>query len=57
MDATNKTYDDFTQLRRRVITPAVNELTEKKIFPNLKVKEEKEGSGNKIVRLLFRFSS
>ena len=29
MDATSKTYDDFAQLRRRVITPAVNELKDK----------------------------
>ena len=57
MDATSKTYDDFAQLRRRVITPAVNELIEKKIFPNLKVKEEKGDNGNKVVTLLFRFSS
>ena len=55
MNAEEKTYDDFAQLRRRVITPAVNELIEKKIFPNLKVKEKKGDSGNKVIVLLFKF--
>ena len=55
MDATSKTYDDFAQLRRRVITPAVNELIEKKIFPDLKVKEEKGNSSKQIRTLLFKF--
>ena len=55
MDATSKRYDDFAQLRRRVITSAVTELIEKKIFPNLKVKEEKGDSGNKVRALLFKF--
>ena len=56
MDDTSKTYDDFAQLRRRVITPAVNELIEKKIFPDLKVKEEKSKNGKRGVGLLFKFS-
>lgn len=55
MDATCKTYDDFAQLRRRVITPAVNELIEKKVFLDLKVKEEKTDDGKKVASLLFRF--
>ena len=55
MNAEEKTYDDFAQLRRRVITSAVNELIEKKIFPNLKVKEEKGDSGNKVIALLVKF--
>ena len=55
MDAISKTYDDFTQLRRRVITPAVNELKDKGYFPDLKVKEEKGDSGNKVMTLLFKF--
>lgn len=55
MDATGKTYDDFAQLRRRVIIPAVNELIEKKIFPDLKVKEEKSDNSNRVVGLLFKF--
>ena len=55
MDATSKTYDDFAQLRRRVITPAVNELKDKGYFPNLKVKEEKGDSGKKVMALLFKF--
>ena len=55
MDAEAKTYDDFAQLRRRVITPAVNELIEKKIFPDLKVKEEKGNSSKQIRTLLFKF--
>ena len=55
MDATSKTYDDFAQLRRRVITPAVNELKDKDYFPDLKVKEEKGDSGNKVIALLFKF--
>lgn len=52
MDAISKTYDDFAQLRRRVITSTVNELIEKKNFPDLKVKEEKGDSGNKVMALL-----
>lgn len=55
MDAEEKTYDDFAQLRRRVITPAVNELKDKGYFPNLKVKEEKGDSGKKVMALLFKF--
>ena len=55
MDATSKTYDDFTQLRRRVITPAVNELKDKGYLPDLKVKEEKGDSGNKVIALLVKF--
>ena len=55
MDATSKTYDDFAQLRRRVITSTVNELIEKRIFPNLKIKEEKGDSRNKVMALLFKF--
>ena len=55
MDATSKTYDDFAQLRRRVITPDVNELKDKGYFPDLKVKEEKGDSGNKVIALLFKF--
>lgn len=43
------------QLRRRVITPAVNELKDKGYFPDLKVKEEKGDSGNKVIALLFKF--
>ncbi len=55
MDATSKTYDDFAQLRRRVITPAVNELIEKKIFPDLKVKEEKSKNGKRVAGLSLKF--
>ena len=55
MDAISKTYDDFVQLRRRVITSTVNELIEKKNFPDLKVKEEKGDSGNKVMALLVKF--
>lgn len=55
MDATSKTYDDFAQLRRRVITPAVNELRDIGYFPDLKVKEEKNESGKRIVGILFKF--
>ena len=55
MDATNKTYDDYAQLRRRVITPAVNELIEKGLFPNLKVKEEKSDNSKAVVKLLFKY--
>ena len=55
MDATSKTYDDFAQLRRRVIKPAVNELKDKGYFPDLKVKEEKGDSGNKVMALLIKF--
>ncbi len=56
MDAEAKTYDDFAQLRRRVITPAVNELKERGYFPNLKVKEERGEKGKGVESLLFRFS-
>ena len=55
MDATSKRYDDFAQLRRRVIASTVNELIEKKNFPDLKVKEEKGDSGNKVIALLVKF--
>ncbi len=55
IDATSKTYDDFAQLRRRVITPAVNELKDKGYFPDIKVKEEKGDNGKKVASLLFRF--
>ena len=54
MNAEEKTYDDFAQLRRRVITSAVNELKDKGYFPDLKVKEEKGDSGNKVIVLLFK---
>ena len=55
MDATSKIYDDFAQLRRRVITPVVNELKDKGYFPDLKVKKEKGDSGNKVMALLVKF--
>ena len=55
MDAEGKIYDDFAQLRRRVITSAVNELKDKGYFPDLKVKEEKGDSGNKVMALLVKF--
>ena len=55
MDATSKTYDDFAQLRRRVITSAVNELKDKGYFPDLKVKEEKGDNENKVIALLVKF--
>lgn len=29
MEADDKTYDDYAQLKRRVLLPAVNELVEK----------------------------
>ena len=55
MGAEAKTYDDFAQLRRRVIQPSIKELTDKGYFTNLRVKEEKGERGKGVEGLLFRF--
>lgn len=57
MGAEAKTYDDFAQLRRRVIQPAMKELTDKGYLLNLRVKEEKGNKGKAVERLLFEFDS
>ena len=41
MDAPSKTYDDFAQLRRRVITPAVMSLKIKAISLILRSRKKK----------------
>ena len=55
MGADDKTYDDYAQLKRRVLLPAVNELVEKNYIKGLQVEEIKGNSGKKVEGLLFRF--
>ena len=57
MGAEAKTYDDFAQLKRRVIQPAMKELTDKGYLLNLRVKEEKGNKGKAVEGLLFEFDS
>ena len=55
MGADGKTYDDYAQLKRRVLLPAVNELVEKNYIKGLQIEEIKGNSGKKVEGLLFRF--
>ena len=56
MGADDKTYDDYAQLKRRVLLPAVNELVEKNYIKGLQIEEIKGNSGKKVEGLLFRFA-
>ena len=55
MGADDKTYDDYAQLKRRVLLPAVYELVEKNYIKGLQIEEIKGNSGKKVEGLLFRF--
>ena len=55
MGADDKTYDDYAQLKRRVLLPAVNELVEKNYIRGLQIEEIKGNSGKKVEDLLFKF--
>jgi len=55
MGADDKTYDDYAQLKRRVLLPALNELMEKNYIKGLQIEEIKGNSGKKVEGLLFRF--
>jgi plasmid replication initiation protein len=55
MGADGKTYDDYAQLKRRVLLPAVNELMEKNYIKGLQIEEIKGNSGKKVEGLLFKF--
>ena len=55
MGAEAKTYDDFAQLRRRVLLPALNEITEKNYIKGLQFKEIKENGSKKVTSLVFKF--
>ena len=48
MGADDKTYDDYAQLKRRVLLPAVNELVEKNYIKGLQIEEIKGNSGKKL---------
>ena len=56
MGADDKTYDDYAQLTRRVLLPAVNELVEKNYIKGLQIEEIKGNSGKKVESLMFRFT-
>ena len=53
--ADDKTYDDYAQLKRRVLLPAVNELVEKNYIKGLRIEEIKGNSSKKVEGLLFKF--
>ena len=55
MGAEAKTYDDFAQLRRRVLLPALNEITDKNYIKGLQFKEIKENGSKKVTSLVFKF--
>ena len=55
MGADDKTYDDFAQLRRRVLLPALNEITDKNYIKGLQFKEIKENGSKKVTSLVFKF--
>ena len=55
MGADDKTYDDYAQLKRRVLLPAVNELVEKNYIKGLQIEEIKGNSGKKVEGLLFKY--
>ena len=55
MGADGKTYDDYAQLKRRVLLPAVNELVEKNYIKGLQIEEIKGNSGKKVEGLLLKF--
>jgi plasmid replication initiation protein len=55
MGADDKTYDDYAQLKRRVLLPAVNELVEKNYIRGLQIEEIKGNSGKKVEDLLFKY--
>ena len=55
MGAGDKTYDDYAQLKRRVLLPAVNELVGKNYIKGLQIEEIKGNRGKKVERLLFKF--
>lgn len=55
MGADGKTYNDYVQLKRRVLLPAVNELMEKNYIKGLQIEEIKGNSGKKVEGLLFKF--
>lgn len=55
MGADDKTYDDYAQLKRIVLLPAVNELVEKNNIKGLHVEEIKGNSWKKVEGLLFKF--
>lgn len=55
MGADGKTYDDYAQLKRRVLLPAVNELVEKNYIKGLQIEEIKGNNGRKVESLLFKF--
>ncbi len=55
MGADDKTYDDYAQLKRRVLLPAVNELVEKNYIKGLQIEEIKGNSGKKVESLMFGF--
>lgn len=55
MGAEAKTYDDFAQLRRRVLLPALNEITDKNYIKGLQFKEIKENGSKKVTSLVFQF--
>ena len=55
MGADDKTYDDFAQLRRRVLLPALNEITDKNYIKGLQFKEIKKDGSKKVTSLVFKF--
>ena len=55
MGADDKTYDDFAQLRRRVLLPALNEITDKNYIKGLQFKEIKKNGSKKVTSLVFKF--
>ena len=55
MGANDKTYDDFAQLRRRVLLPALNEITDKNYIKGLQFKEIKKNGSKKVTSLVFKF--
>ena len=55
MGAEAKTYDDFAQLRRRVLLPALNEITDKNYIKGVQFKEIKENGSKKVTSLVFKF--
>ena len=55
MGADDKTYDDYAQLKRRVLLPAGNELVEKNYIKGLQIEEIKGNSGKKVEGLLFKY--
>ena len=57
MGADCDAYDNYAHLKRRVLLPAMNELTEKGYIKNLSVEEIKADGSKKIESLLFRFIS